>query len=120
MKPYIFCNIETLSLPGETAWVISIPGEAVSDAALRLSGLRYGKVNRLKFQDKSHIAMLSTGIHGYDLHLDGAQIPVTEVWVEAVLGMLLDVYLQGWSETAHLDQDFGNVGVTVAVLPPQG
>ena len=35
-----------------------------------------------------------------------------------VLGMLLEVCLQGWTDTAHLDQDFHNVSVTIAVLPP--
>jgi len=32
--------------------------------------------------------------------------------------MLLDVCLNGWTDTAHLDQDFDNISVTVAVLPP--
>ena len=117
MKPHISCNIEILSDPGETAWILSIPAGSSQDAVLLLSGLLYGKVNRIQFADRSRTAVLS-GSDGYALTLDGRQIAVTKVWLEPVLGMLLEVCLQGWTDTAHLDQDFHNVSVTIAVLPP--
>ena len=117
MKPHISCNIEILSDPGETAWILSIPAGSAQDAVLLLSGLLYGKVNRIQFADRSRTAVLS-GSDGYALTLDGRQIAVTKVWLETLLGMLLEVCLQGWTDTAHLDQDFHNVSVTIAVLPP--
>ncbi len=119
MKQFISCEIETISIPGETFWMISIPTEVMEDAALLLSGLLYEKVNRVKFSDKSRTAMLCANTSGFYLNLDSEQITVTKIWLDAVLGMLLDVCLNGWSVTAHLDQDFGNVTVTVAVLPPE-
>ena len=117
MKQF-FCNIESVSFPDEAAWIISVPTEAVADAALLLSGLLYGKLSRVKFTDKTHAAVLSVA-DGYVLNLDGAQIATTKSWMEAVLGMLLDVCLHGWTDTAHLDQDFEKTTVTVAVLPPE-
>ena len=116
MKSFVSCDIEILSVPGETAWVISIPTEAVSDTALLLTGLLYGKLSRVKFTDETHTAILFAD---NILNLDGVQIQVTTVWLEAVLGMLLDVCLNGWSVTAHLDEDFENISITVAVLPPE-
>ena len=117
MKPCISCNIEVLSVPGEAALVISIPAEAVPDAVVLLTAMLYGKYNRINFADKSRTAALSAS-DGYALNLEDKQIAVTKVWVEAFLGMLLDVCLHGWSDTAHLDQDFENLSVAVAVLPP--
>ena len=117
MKPCISCNIEVLSVPGEAALVISIPAEAVPDAVVLLTAMLYGKYNRINFADKSCTAALSAS-DGYALNLEDKQIAVTKVWVEAFLGMLLDVCLHGWSDTAHLDQDFENLSVAVAVLPP--
>ena len=118
MKQFVSCNIETLACSRETAWIISIHTESASDTALLLSGLLYGKVNRVKFADKSRTAVLSAS-DNYALNLEGMQVRVTQVWLEALLGMLLDVCLNGWKDTAHLDQDFGNVTVTLAVLAPQ-
>lgn len=117
MKQYISCNMETLSVPGETAWIISIPAESAPDAALLLAALLYGKVHRVKFTDKACAATLSAA--DYVLCLNGEQIRVTGVWLEGVVGMLLDVCLHGWTDTAHLDQDFGEISITVAVLPPE-
>jgi len=117
MKAYVSCNIEALYFPGETAWILSVPTEAVTDAALLLSGLIYGKLDRVTFTSQSCNAMLSAA-DGYVLNLDGKTITATKIWLEAVLGMLLDVCLNGWTDTAHLDQDFDNISVTVAVLPP--
>ena len=117
MKPHISCNIEILSVSEDTAWILSIPTESTQDTVLLLSGLLYGKVNRIQFADRSRTAVLSAS-DGYALALEGRQIAVTKVWLETVLGMLLEVCLQGWTDTAHLDQDFHNVSVTIAVLPP--
>ena len=119
MKQFVSCNIETLACSGETAWVISIPTESVPDTALLLSGLLYGKVKLVKFADKSRTAVLSASTNSYSLNLCDTQIIVTRIWLEALLVMLLDVCLNGWKDTAHLDQDFEDVSVTVAVLPPE-
>ena len=118
MKPYISCNIEVLSVSDETVWILSLPVEAASDAALLLSGLLYGKIKRVKFADKSCAAILAAADDS-TLNLDGVQIKVTKIWLEAVLGLLLEVCLNGWAGTAHLDQDFEKISVTVAVLPPE-
>ena len=118
MEQSIPCQIERLSYLSETAWMISIPANAVPNAALLLSALLYKKANRVKFADKFYTVSICNTSGGYSLNLNDQQIAVTADWIEAVLGILLDVCLSGWSNTAHLDQDFENVCVTVAVLPP--
>ncbi len=120
MKRSVDCKIESLSSPGETAWLISLPEKAAQEAALLLAILNQGKIPQVKFADKSRSAVICATQDGYTLMLKNAQIAVTQTWVEALMGMLMDVYLNGWSDTAHLDQDFEKTSVTVTVLPPQG
>lgn len=119
MKRTVPCKIEIVSAPGETAWIISLSEAAAFEAALLLAALGQGKVPQAKFADKSRSAILYCEADQYVLILKDTRVAVTKTWVDALTGMLMDVYFNGWSVTSHLDQDFGNATVTVAVLPPK-
>lgn len=118
MKCSVACNIEHIQASGEEVWILSISSDHVADAAMMLSGLFLGKVERIKFADKTCSVSVHKTPAGYQLNLGGAQIAVTKIWLKAVLAMLVDSYLNGWSDTAHLDQQFDGVSVTAAILPP--
>ena len=118
MKHSISCQIEYLAASGETAWILSLPAAVLPDAVTLLSALIYEKTNQVKFAGQTHTAQLCVAPDGYWLNLDGMQIAVTKVWLETVLGMLLDTRVNGWSVTSHIDHAFENTSVTVAVLPP--
>ena len=120
MKRTIHCKIESISVPGETAWIISLGEDAAFEAALLLAALGQGKVPQVKFADKSRSIVLCPDSGGYILILKDDRVSVTKTWIDALNGMLMDAYFNGWSDTSHLDQGFGNVTVTVAVLPPNG
>ena len=119
MKRAIDCKIVYLHAPGEDAWIVSIPTETAPDAVILLTAMLQGRLPQVKFSDQENNALICGASAGYTLAIADAQIAVAEVWLEAVLGMLLDVCLEGWTNTAHLDQDFGNICVSVAVLPPE-
>ena len=119
MKHCITCQIESLAASGETVWTFSLPASVLPDAVILLSALVYEKTNQVKFACQDHTAQLCAAPDGFWLNLDGMQIAVTKVWLEAVLGMLLDTCVNGWSVTSHIDQEFENTSVTVAVLPPK-
>ncbi len=117
MKRTVNCKIESISSPGETAWIISLPEEAAYETAMLLALLNQGKVPQVKFADKSRSAVIRPESGGYVLVLKDTQATVTQTWLDALTGMLMDVYFNGWSDTSHLDQDLEKMSVTVRVLP---
>ena len=84
-----------------------------------LSALLYEKLPHIKFLDNEKTATICNSGKGYSLVLGGEQVVVTKNWLEAVLSVLLNVCLNGWSMTAHIDADFDTTSVCVAVLPPE-
>lgn len=52
----------------------------------------------------------------------GHLVPLTEPWLEAVWHLFLKTALNGWTDTAHLDQTFlsanGNVTITLEITHP--
>ena len=119
MKHSIDCIIEAITFPGESAWNITIAAEDVSDAIVLMTALQYGKLSQIKLTDHHKTAV----IRNNSLLLDDIPVSITATWLEAVLSMLLDIQLNGWTTTAHLDQDFaatqGNICVCFAVAPPK-
>ena len=118
MKRAIPCSIETITVPGEDAWIITIAATDVPDAIIYLTSLHYGKITHLKLTDGTKTAIMEP----HHLLLDGLSIDITPDWREAILAMLLDIQLNGWSHPAHLDQDFpapgGAICICFAVAPP--
>ena len=119
MNHPIVCKIEHLTLQNEQALILSLKSDVVADAAILLAGLLYSKTNKIKFTNHDHTVELRTISDRYVLSIDGVTVAVTRIWLEAVLGMLLDVCLKGWTITSHLDQDFETITVSVAILPPK-
>ena len=113
MRHTIPCTIEILHSHSETAWIVTIPMEKIPDAIVLLTALQYGKLTQIKFTGQ-HTAVLSPRT----LTLDGAVVAVTDIWLEAVMGMFLDCLLNGWSPAAHLDQNFDDTDVCISIAPP--
>ena len=78
MKHSIPCKIDVLHTPGETAWIISLAVDAVSDAVILLTALLYEKLPRIRILDKSKAAEINRSREGYSLSLEGEIIAVTE------------------------------------------
>ena len=114
MKHAIACNIETVTAPGEDAWIITIDHADVPDAVILLTALGLGKINQIRLMDRTKTAVLRTD----SLTLADTTIPITSVWLDAVCSLLVDVCLNGWTNTAHLDADFGKICVCIAAAPP--
>ena len=119
MKHTIPCTIETIASPTEEAWIIAIDHTTVPDAIILLTALRLGKVSQIKLTDRSQTALLRPD----SLILADSAVPISAVWLDAVCAMLVNIHLKGWSNTAHLDQDFstpdGEICICFAVTPPQ-
>ena len=113
MHHAIPCTIEILRNHDETAWIFTIPTEMVPDTIVLLTALQYGKLTQIKFTGQ-HTAVLSART----LTLNGSTVVVTDIWLEAVISMLLDCLLNGWTHLAHLDQDFDDTTVCISIAPP--
>ncbi len=102
------CKIEKLETLGEAAWILSIPAGNVDKLIIQLTAYKFGKQHKISFSDPQtgiSITLKRTSTQSA-LEIGGASIPANEIWLDAVTAMLLDVHLNGWSDTAHLDQDF--------------
>ena len=110
------CTIELIFSPTETYWYISVPAEAAPEAALMFAALHLGRAEKFVFRDKARQFVIT---HGFAA-IGDQTVSVTQTWLDALWCLFMDTHLNGWTNTAHLDQDFGNVSITVAILPPRG
>ena len=79
-----------------------------------LTALRLGKIKQIRLTDWHQTAV----IRSHSLTLTDSTVPITSVWLDAVCNLLVDVCLNGWTDTAHLDADFGKICVCIAAAPP--
>ena len=114
MKHSIACHIESLAAPGEDAWIITIDHADIPNAVILLTALRLGKIKQIRLTDRREIAVIRSD----SLTLADSSVPITSVWLDAVCNLLVDVCLNGWTNTAHLDADFGKICVCIAAAPP--
>ena len=114
MQHAIGCTIETLAAPGEDVWIITIDHADIPDAVILLTALRLGRINQIHLTDRRQTAV----IRSHSLTLSDTTVAITPVWLDAVCNLLVDVCLNGWTDTAHLDADLNNTCVCIAAAPP--
>ena len=114
MKHAVSCRIETIATPGEDAWIITIDHADIPNAVILLTALRLGKIKQIRLTDRREIAVIRSD----SLTLADSSVPITSVWLDTVCNLLVDVCLNGWTNTAHLDADFGKICVCIAAAPP--
>ena len=114
MKHAVSCRIETIAATGEDAWIITIDHADIPNAVILLTALRLGKLDQIRLTDRRHTAVIRSA----SLTLADTTVPATPVWLDAVCAMLVDVCLNGWTDTAHLDADLGKICVCIAAAPP--
>ncbi|MBR2888911.1 MAG: hypothetical protein IKC09_01385 [Oscillospiraceae bacterium] len=123
MKQTISCSIETITSRKEHLWIITVANDLSADLIVLLTALQYSKLSHITFSGTTNHAIIRRNDDdSYALRLGQTSLPISSVWLEAIISMLLDVQIHGWSITSHLDQDFptvwGNVCVCVRVAPP--
>ena len=124
MKNTIACQIESIPSPSDEAWILSIPYSEISNAVILFSALYFCTVPKIAFQDphRNEYISISNFKQFFELHLNDSVFPVTAVWLETVLAMLLTVSLNGWSDTAHCDTEFSSplkqIDLCISILPP--
>ena len=114
MKHALSCRIETIATPSEDAWIITIDHADIPSAVVLLTALRLGKIKQIRLTDRREIAVIRSD----SLTLADLAVPITSVWLDAVCAMLVDVCLNGWTDTAHLDADFGKICICITAAPP--
>ena len=114
MKHAIACNIENIAAPGEDAWIITIDHADVPDSVILLTVLGLGKINQIRLTNRRQTAV----IRSHNLTLTDSTVAITPVWLDAVCSLLVDICLKGWTNTAHLDADFGKICVCITAAPP--
>ena len=114
------CSIDILEEYGEACWLVAVSMDNAMQAALQLSALHTGLISRITFQDSLHSKVLT--LDKCSAVCGGHLVPLTEPWLEAVWHLFLKTALNGWTDTAHLDQAFlsanGNVTITLEITHP--
>ena len=112
---YIPCSIDTIRTTAEDFWEISVPCEYASEAALEFAALHLSRRSKIVFSDKTNCFTIFSD----SVTLGQRTVSVGQCWLEAVWCLFLDTHRNGWSHTAHIDQDFsdqsGNLTITIRV-----
>lgn len=99
--------------------MISIAFEEVDKAIILFSALWEQKIKQVRFKDPVHCTSFAVSYSMHEntsrgkrsattliLQFEDYDLPITDTWFQAIYAMLLNVWLNGWNETAHLDEDF--------------
>ncbi len=124
----IDCTIERLHEEQAEAWWIGIPCTDVQSVLVLLTAYTFHKVRQIRLRDCNSRQSLRLewcamkGCNRQVLALDDQQLSMDNIWLDAIISMLLDVYLSGWMDTAHIDYDFqtpeSDITICIEVLPP--
>ena len=118
MQP-IPCSIQVLEDIGEICWIIEISHRVIPQAALQLSALHNSLLSNVRFRDVGGINILM--IDSDTITLADKKVYSTSIWFEALLRLFLNTALNGWTDTAHLDQTFigenGDISITASITP---
>ena len=109
------CTIEVSTAEAEAYWHIAVPADATPEAALMFAALYLGRVEKIRFQD----GMRQFIIRSQSAAMSEQTVTIDKTWLDALWCLFMDAHLNGWTDIAHLDQDFGNISITVAILPPE-
>lgn len=112
------CTIETFHGRSDDCWVISVSAEHAAEAALEFASMHLGRSDKVVFSDKTK----RFTIRPDSATLEQRTITVNTTWSESVWCLFLDAYQNGWTNTAHLDQDFhdrnGSLCITIELTYP--
>ena len=115
---FIPCIVETFHTEAEDYWEISVPCEHASDAALEFSAMHLGLADRIVFSD----GQTSFTIRPDSVTLSQRTVSVDKIWLECIWRLFLNTHRTGWTNTAHIDQDFRDktceLCITISVAPP--
>ena len=115
---FIPCIIEMVRTEAEDFWEISVPCEYASDAALELAALYLGRTEKIVFSDTNKCLTIRSD----SVTLCQRIVTVDKDWLEAVWCLFLDVHRHGWTNTAHIEQDFSvkdrNLCIVIRLAPP--
>lgn len=110
---YIPCTIQNRSCHGENCWVLSVPVDAVKNAAAEMTRLISGKTKRIVFSDRKTEFVITTE----SVTFSGRRISITKDWLECIEKLFSSPCRPGYS---HIDEDFsdkhGDVCITVFVV----
>lgn len=113
MRNSIFCRIEYLCAATEEAVIIGLDTKELSEAYILLSAFSSNKLDKVVFKDSNnaHTFLLThtKNVSKKDaqmLQFDERSYLLNNTWFENVLGMLIEVLLNGWYQGAHVDFDF--------------
>ena len=98
------CTIQNIEAYGEICYLIDVNVQDITLAALELSALRASLISEVCFRDDKNRSSFLIGSN--TIVLIDRIITDTSAWCDAVLSLFLNTALNGWSDTAHLDQTF--------------
>lgn len=115
----------------EDALLVSINAVQLPTAITYFSALRLGRLDSVALLDvdgcsdsaKSRLLICHEPQDNmYTVQFNNIKLTATQDWFDAVLCMLIDTSLEGWSHSAHIDQEFSLAGrsiiLCIGVLAP--
>ena len=113
------CSIDVLTDRNETCWLVTIANSSTSTTALQLSALQNDLLSKVSLYDSRNNINLTIDTHFAACEKE--TVAVTKCWLDTVLHLFLNTVLNGWTDTAHVDQTFssenGLVSITIAIDP---
>lgn len=129
MRNSILCKIEHLHATEEEAVIISFGNKELAETYTLLSAFYSNKLDKVVFNDSNnaHTVLL---VHSSNsskkevplMQIDEESHLLNNKWFEAVYNLLIDVFLNGWHQGAHVDFAFAEgkkeFQLCIAVNPP--
>ncbi len=113
------CSIDVLTDKNETCWLVTVENSQTFTTALLLSALQNELLSKVSFIDSQNNRSLTIDTHFATCNKES--ITVTKCWLDTVLCLFLNTVLNGWSDTAHVDQTFssktGEVSISIVIEP---
>ena len=113
------CSIDILADTDEVCRLITIASHNTVNTALQLSTLHTGLVSKVSFHDSRNSKFFIVDMNSAVCQKQ--TLSVTALWHETVLQLFLNTALNGWTDTAHIDQAFssqaGSVTISITIDP---
>lgn len=123
-------KIDVIQTKSETVCVLSISQENAANVSIMLNAFRLELIERLAFSDGAYKVVIQHHDNSNRkkksntcvLSILDTLVDVSYEWIDVLTQMFLNVVLNGWSDVAHIDQDFASsdrdISISINIVYP--
>lgn len=118
------CSIERLISNEDIAWIVSVDNLSIGELIIQFALFEHNKISVILLEDEFSKHRLRIGHkkagprskdHPINLMIDDYPIYDVGEWLNSVLSLLFDIYINGWSLANHIDWDFYKDGKCITI-----